>query len=132
VESDADSGVKKASLFMNGRSQAVRLPKEFRFTGDHVLAMRDGDRIILMPHDDRMERLMAAFGAAPDFPDRLPETLQERPALDELFKSICSTPMSVWRFCDAGRLGFLQGSMMSVSSGWLFRRSQRESFTPAL
>jgi antitoxin VapB len=86
VESDADSGVKKASLFMNGRSQAVRLPKEFRFTGDHVLAMRDGDRIILMPHDDRMERLMAAFGAAPDFPDRLTETPQERPALDELFK----------------------------------------------
>ena len=79
-------GLKKASLFMNGRSQAVRLPKEFRFKGDHVLAMRDGDRIVLMPHDNRMERLLAAFGAAPDFPDRDQGPPQERPELDELFK----------------------------------------------
>ena len=57
-----------------------------RFEGDHVLAMRDGDRIILMPYDDRMERLVAAFGCAPDFPDRGAGFAQERPELDELFK----------------------------------------------
>ncbi len=81
-----DSRLKKASLFMNGRSQAVRLPKEFRFEGDYVLAMKDGDRVVLMPRDDRMERLLKAFGSAPDFPDRDQGVPQERPELDELFK----------------------------------------------
>ncbi len=76
----------RASLFMNGRSQAVRLPKEFRFDGDHVFVKRDGDRVILMPHDDRMERLLAAFGSAPDFPDRDGGVPQERPDLDAFYK----------------------------------------------
>ncbi|MDP9179225.1 MAG: type II toxin-antitoxin system VapB family antitoxin [Gemmatimonadota bacterium] len=78
--------MKRASLFMNGRSQAVRLPKEFRFEGDHVLVMKDGDRVVLMPRDDRMERLMKAFGSAPDFPDRDQGPPQERAELEELFK----------------------------------------------
>lgn len=81
-----DSRLKRASLFMNGRSQAVRLPKEFRFKGDHVFAMKDGDRVVLMPRDDRMERFLAAFGSAPDFPDRDQGAPQERPELDDLFK----------------------------------------------
>jgi len=33
--------VKTAKLFMNGRSQAVRLPKEFRFEGTEVEVRRD-------------------------------------------------------------------------------------------
>ena len=36
-----------AKLFMNGRSQAVRLPKEFRFEGNEVLIRREGDLVIL-------------------------------------------------------------------------------------
>jgi antitoxin VapB len=39
----------RAKLFANGRSQAVRLPKEFRMPGNEVLVSRDGDRIILEP-----------------------------------------------------------------------------------
>jgi len=38
-----------AKLFMNGRSQAVRLPKEFRFEGDEVFVHREGNRIVLTP-----------------------------------------------------------------------------------
>ena len=38
-----------ARLFKNGRSQAVRLPKEFRFSGDEVLVRREGEAIILEP-----------------------------------------------------------------------------------
>jgi antitoxin VapB len=34
-------GAKTAKLFMNGRSQAVRLPKEFRFEGTEVEVRRD-------------------------------------------------------------------------------------------
>ena len=39
--------MKKAKIFMNGRSQAVRLPKEFRFDCDEVFVERQGDRVIL-------------------------------------------------------------------------------------
>ncbi len=55
---DSDSGgqlasevapQRRAKLFANGRSQAVRLPKEFRLPGDEVYIRRDGDRIILEP-----------------------------------------------------------------------------------
>jgi antitoxin VapB len=38
-----------ARLFKNGRSQAVRLPKEFRFQGRVVSIRRDGDAVILEP-----------------------------------------------------------------------------------
>ena len=38
-----------ARLFKNGRSQAVRLPKEFRFSGDEVFVRREGEAIILEP-----------------------------------------------------------------------------------
>jgi Antidote-toxin recognition MazE, bacterial antitoxin len=34
---------RKAKLFWTGRSQAVRLPKEFRFEGDTVMVRREGD-----------------------------------------------------------------------------------------
>jgi len=39
----------RAKLFWNGRSQAVRLPKEFRFEGDEVEIRREGNAVILEP-----------------------------------------------------------------------------------
>ena len=41
-----------AKLFQNGRSQAVRLPKEFRFEGTAVRIRREGNRVILTPMDN--------------------------------------------------------------------------------
>ena len=38
-----------AKLFMHGRSQAVRLPKEFRFEGNEVRVSKVGDKVILEP-----------------------------------------------------------------------------------
>jgi len=38
-----------AKLFMNGRSQAVRLPVEFRFKGREVLLEKRGEAVILRP-----------------------------------------------------------------------------------
>ena len=38
-----------AKLFENGRSQAVRLPKEYRFSGDEVSANKVEDAVILLP-----------------------------------------------------------------------------------
>lgn len=40
---------RRAKLFWNGRSQAVRLPLEFRFEGSEVLISREGDRVVLEP-----------------------------------------------------------------------------------
>ncbi|MFH0977206.1 MAG: type II toxin-antitoxin system VapB family antitoxin [Spirochaetota bacterium] len=39
-----------AKLFQNGRSQAVRLPKEFKFNGDEVYIQKHGEAVILIPH----------------------------------------------------------------------------------
>lgn len=46
----------KAKIFMNGDSQAVRLPKEFRFQGKEVYIRKDGDRVILTPVDNAVDR----------------------------------------------------------------------------
>ena len=43
---------KMAKLFSNGRSQAVRLPKEFRFEGDEVYIKRVGNAVVLLPRLD--------------------------------------------------------------------------------
>jgi antitoxin VapB len=44
-----DLTMRRAKLFANGRSQAVRLPKEFRFPGTEVLIERRGDEVVLRP-----------------------------------------------------------------------------------
>ncbi len=41
-----------AKIFKNGRSQAVRLPKEFRFSGDDVFIKKIGNMVVLFPKDD--------------------------------------------------------------------------------
>src|SRR5258708_7241248 len=41
--------MRTAKLFRNGRSQAVRLPKEFRFEGEELSIRREGDAVILEP-----------------------------------------------------------------------------------
>lgn len=38
-----------AKIFQNGRSQAVRLPKEYRFTDSEVIAHKVGDVLMLIP-----------------------------------------------------------------------------------
>jgi antitoxin VapB len=43
--------MEKAKVFTNGRSQAVRLPKEYRFDTDEVYINKIGDMVILMPLD---------------------------------------------------------------------------------
>ena len=42
-----------AKIFENGRSQAVRLPKECRFAGAEVVVNKVGDAVILMPKENK-------------------------------------------------------------------------------
>jgi antitoxin VapB len=82
-----------ARIFQSGNSQAVRLPKEFRFDVDQVEVTREGDAVILRPHVDHRPRwasLNAALerGLSDDFMANgreQPED-QDRPRLDDLFK----------------------------------------------
>jgi antitoxin VapB len=48
-----------ARIFTNGNSQAVRLPKEFRFDEDEVVIKKVGDMVVLMPTKYRAESLLA-------------------------------------------------------------------------
>ena len=78
-----------ARVFWSGRSQAVRLPKEFRFEGDKVKITREGRRVVLEPVEDEWAWLDEVVGDLDqDFLEAVSEDVpqQERPALDELFK----------------------------------------------
>lgn len=78
-----------AKVFWTGRSQAVRLPKEFRFEGDEVSIRREGQRVILEPVANDWAWLDAIQGKVDeDFIRATEEEMpqQERPELDDLFK----------------------------------------------
>lgn len=47
--------MQSAKLFQNGRSQAVRLPKDFQFSGTDVFIKKVGEAVILVPHDKSWE-----------------------------------------------------------------------------
>lgn len=49
-----------AKIFENGRSQAVRLPKECRFNADEVSVNKIGDIVILIPKTNKWESFMQA------------------------------------------------------------------------
>lgn len=55
-----------AKLFENGRSQAVRLPKEYRFQGDEVLVNKIGDVVLLMPKGDKWSGFLSALNLFSD------------------------------------------------------------------
>ena len=50
-----------AKIFENGRSQAVRLPKECRFSSDEVLVNKIGDIVILLPKSSNWDSFAAAI-----------------------------------------------------------------------
>lgn len=56
----------RAKLFKNGDSQAIRLPKEFRFKGREVYIRREGNNIILTPIDDAVDRLWNSLNSFSD------------------------------------------------------------------
>lgn len=55
-----------AKLFKNGNSQAVRLPKEFRFDGDEVCVKRVGSAVVLYEINSRWRQLNEAVGQFTD------------------------------------------------------------------
>jgi antitoxin VapB len=55
--------VKTAKVFKHGNSQAVRLPKEYRFDSDEVIIKRSsGGVLLLLPKRITYERVMSTVG----------------------------------------------------------------------
>jgi antitoxin VapB len=66
-----------AKLFLSGRSQAVRLPKQYRFPGNEVVVKHFGNGVLLLPIDDPWQMLEAGienfepgFALSPDQPEQ--------------------------------------------------------------
>lgn len=57
-----------AKLFVNGQSQAVRLPKEYRFLGNEVYIRKVGNTVMLFPKDHSWETFLNGLdGFTDDF-----------------------------------------------------------------
>ena len=65
-----------AKVFVSGRSQAVRIPKQFRFDTDEVYVERDGERVILTP---KPKCWATYFSTAKRFTDDFPDTIEDAP-----------------------------------------------------
>ena len=52
------AGMDTAKLFQNGKSQAIRLPKEYRFRGNKVYIKKVGNAVVLIPEQDSWESLV--------------------------------------------------------------------------
>ena len=68
-----------AKVFENGRSQAVRLPKECRFNTDEVMVNRIGDVVMLMPKTNKWSSFMQAIDMfSEDYMEERSTELQQR------------------------------------------------------
>jgi antitoxin VapB len=77
--------VELAKLFQNGRSQAVRLPKAFRFKGQQVYIKKVGNAVVLLPFAEPWDSLDASLDKfSPDFMET--RNQPEPQARDDLFK----------------------------------------------
>jgi len=55
-----------AKIFETGRSQAVRLPKKFRFASNEVLIQRLGDAVVLVPKDAAWKTFLEGLNSFSD------------------------------------------------------------------
>ena len=74
-----------AKLFKNGNSQAVRLPKEFRFSGEQVYIKKVSGGVLLLPHEESWQSMF----------DALDEWFHEENYLSCMFiRASCEYPQS--------------------------------------
>ena len=73
-----------AKVFKNRRSQAIRLPKECRFSSDEVVVNKIGDVVILLPKENKWDSFMRAIDMfSDDFmaDERTRDIVQEHEAI---------------------------------------------------
>ena len=69
---------RRARLFVNGRSQAVRIPAAWRFHCEEVRIRREGKRLVIEPIDEWPDEFRALKGTWPESIERPPQTKQKR------------------------------------------------------
>jgi antitoxin VapB len=78
-----------AKIFINGRSQAVRLPKAYRFEGNEVYIKKISEGVLLIPKDrsllDTWEKNLMKHDDSFITERNQPATHQQRDELDEIF-----------------------------------------------
>jgi len=72
--------MKTAKIIPNGNSQAIRLPKEFRFNTKEVYIKKEGDKVILSPRPDSWQ---AYFKQKNTIPDAFMNDVDDVPPEDE-------------------------------------------------
>ncbi|GAB4411294.1 MAG: AbrB/MazE/SpoVT family DNA-binding domain-containing protein [Anaerolineales bacterium] len=74
-----------ARLFRNGKSQAVRLPKAYRFAGTKVYIKRIGNAVVLIPEEDSWQALLDSLALFSDdfMAERAQPATQQREGLFE-------------------------------------------------
>jgi antitoxin VapB len=70
-------------LFRNGRSQALRIPKEFELEGDEAIIRKDGDRLIIEPV--KKTSLRSLLASWQPLADNLPEIKDPPIEAEEIF-----------------------------------------------
>jgi antitoxin VapB len=84
-----EATMQTAKLFLNGRSQAIRLPKAFRFKGAEVYIKKVSDGVLLMPKDktvwDVWEKNLNKYDTPFMVERNQPAFQQERGGFDEIF-----------------------------------------------
>ena len=74
---------RRASLFRNGRNQALRIPKAFELPGDEVLVHREGNRLIIEPIT-RQRGLLAVLAELEPLDEELPDVDECLLPLDDI------------------------------------------------
>jgi len=72
--------VNRAKVFQNGRSQAVRLPKEFRFDGEEVYVHKVGNAVVLLPVQHSWDSFFRALDV---FSDDFMQEGRQQPEVQE-------------------------------------------------
>ncbi|MEW5744770.1 MAG: type II toxin-antitoxin system VapB family antitoxin [Nitrospirota bacterium] len=75
--------MKTAKIFRNGQSQAVRLPKEFRFKDDQVFIKKIGGAVVLIPKSSSWDPLVESLRKFSD--DFMSERVQPKTETRESF-----------------------------------------------
>lgn len=74
------STTKKTTVFTNGQSQAIRIPKEFRVNGKTVYIKKVGNCLMIIPIDNPWQTLIDACG---EFSDDFMKDGREQPPMQE-------------------------------------------------
>ena len=80
VETKDEVGIDRAKVFMTGRSQAVRIPKKYRFDVDEVCIRKVGHTIMLYPADKAWDVM---FGSLDHFTEDFMADRNQPPAAEE-------------------------------------------------